>query len=373
MMRRRGSARSGRSSLSSTSGSMARGLFFSAALAASTACGGPTAASIDEAAAAPAARLLEAADRALIPVVETRFQMGTLVRIAIAADDDPEVRAAIDRAFAAIDAVIGIMSEWEPDSDVSRVNAAAGSEAVAVDPSLIGLIETAESISVASRGAFDLTWAALRGLWCFEPECAEVPDAGAVAEALRRVDYRRVEVDRAAGTVLLPDAGMALGLGGIAKGYSIARAADVLRAAGLDDFVIDAGGDVYAAGTRFGEAWEVGIADPRGSDLLGTIAVSDAVVVTSGDYERYFERDGIRYHHIIDVRTGMPARGLTQVTVLAEDPTVADALATAAFVLGASDGLALIDAWEGAEGFLVDEVGGHHRTAGWPLLVAVIR
>ncbi len=295
--------------------------------------------------------------------IETSFQMGTLVRIEVAAPDLPATREALDAAFAAIDEVVAVMSEWELDSDISRVNAAAGGEPVVVDPSLIEVLRAAHRVSEASEGAFDVTWAPLRHVWCFDAGC-DLPDAAELAEAVALVDYTQVELDAAASTVRLARAGMEIGLGSIAKGYALRAAGEALRARGFDDWIIDGGGDVYAHGDRFGAPWGLGVADPAGG-VMATVEVRDAALVTSGSSQRYIEVDGVRYHHLLDVRTGMPARGTAQVTVACTDPTVADALATAAFVLGPQRGVALLERWDGAEGLVVGEGGDVSATSGW--------
>lgn len=295
--------------------------------------------------------------------IETSFQMGTLVRIEVAAPDTPATREALDAAFAAIDEVVAVMSEWEPDSDISRVNAGAGGDPVAVDPRLLEVLQAAHRVSVASDGAFDVTWAPLRHVWCFDVGC-DLPDATELAAAVALVDYTQIELDVAASTARLARPGMEIGLGSIAKGYALQAAGEALGAHGFDDWLIDGGGDVLAHGARFGAPWALGVADPSGG-VLTTVRLRDAALVTSGSSQRYIEVDGVRYHHLLDVRTGMPARGASQVSVACTDPTVADALATAAFVLGPERGVALLEGWDGAEGVVLDEAGTAHATSGW--------
>ena len=163
---------------------------------------------------------------------------------------------------------------------------------------------------------------------------------------------------------------MKLGLGAIAKGHALALAAAALRARGLRSFLLSAGGQTYAAGLREGRPWRVGVRDPRGAPdaIIAQLPLEDASAATSGDYERYFERDGVRYHHILDPRTGSPARGLRSVTVIDADPVRADAMSTAIFVLGVERGLALARRTPGLEALLVDDKGVVHRTAGLAVL-----
>jgi thiamine biosynthesis lipoprotein len=257
------------------------------------------------------------------------------------------------------------MSEWKDTSPLAAVNRAAGVRPVAVPEDLRQVLHRARRIGEATDGAFDVTWAALWGLWDFKAAEPRLPPPGEVARRAALVDFRQLEIDDAAGTVFLPRAGMMLGLGGIAKGHALDRAAAVLAARGVDDYLIAAGGQVMARGDRGGRPWRVGIRDPRGGpeDVFARVEVRDASLSTSGDYESFFVVDGVRYHHILDPRTGMPARGLRSATVVAADATLADALSTALIALGAERGLAVAERL-GVEAVLVDEEGRVAVTAG---------
>jgi thiamine biosynthesis lipoprotein len=171
----------------------------------------------------------------------------------------------------------------------------------------------------------------------------------------------------------LPEPGRAIGLGGIAKGYAVDRAAAVLRSAGFLNFYIDGGGDVLVSGRRGPRPWHVGVRNPRGgrNAILAVLSLEEGAVVTSGDYERYREIDGVRYHHIIDPRTGWPARESIAVTVYAPSAEAADALATAAFVLGPEAGSALIEDTPDTEALFVGAGGQVHVTSGWARLAGV--
>ena len=261
------------------------------------------------------------------------------------------------------------MSEWKEDSPLTAVNRAAGGDPVPVPDELFDLLERSVEIAEVTGGAFDPTWAALWGLWDFRAAEPRVPPEEEVAARAALVDYRRLAIERpedgGRGTVRLPRPGMALGLGGIAKGYALERSAQVLRGRGLGDFLLVAGGQVLAAGSKGDRPWRVGIRDPRGGpeDLLATLAVRDLSLSTTGDYERYFVQDGVRYHHVLDPRTGWPTRGLRSVTVVAADPVLADALSTALMVMGRDRGLALVEGMEGVEVVLVDGEGELIATA----------
>lgn len=262
------------------------------------------------------------------------------------------------------------LSEWKDGSPLSAVNRAAGVAPVAVPDELFGLVSRAVEIGRETEGAFDVSWAALWGLWDFRAARPIVPDRAAIAARRALVDYRRVVLDPAARTVYLPETGMKIGLGGIAKGYALGRAAALLGERGFADFLLVSGGQVYARGTRGGRPWQVGVRDPRGErdEIFATLPLAGGSLSTSADNESFFVVDGVRYHHILDPQTGWPARGLRSATVLAADPTLADALSTAVMVLGRERGLA-VAARLGAGAIVVDEQG---EVAMTPELAAVL-
>jgi thiamine biosynthesis lipoprotein len=216
-------------------------------------------------------------------------------------------------------------------------------------------------------GLFDPTWAALRGVWRFgDGEPPRVPSDTEVARACPLVSWRDLEIEPLATpasdapcTALLRRAGMQVGLGGIAKGWGVDRAVAVLRRAGLRDFTVQAGGDLYAAGTRRGRPWRVGVRDPRGApgDPVAWVEVSDAAFSTSGDSERFFVVEGVRHHHVIDTRTCRPATASRQASILAPGALEAEVLGKAIFVLGGQEGLDLA-ARSGASAVIVTSENG---------------
>jgi FAD:protein FMN transferase len=257
------------------------------------------------------------------------------------------------------------LSEWRPGSPLSAVNAAAGERPVRVPEELFGLLDRSVALGRASHGAFDVSWAALWGLWDFRDPDARVPAPAAIRARLPLVGSERVVLDSAARTVFLPEPGMKLGLGAIAKGYALGRAAELLRGRGFDDFLLVGGGQVVARGAHGDRPWRVGLRDPRGGpdDYFARLDLADASLSTSADNESFFVRDGVRYHHILDPRTGWPATGLRSATVLDRDPERADALSTAVMVLGRERGLELAERL-GAEAVVVDEHGEVATTPG---------
>src|SRR5262249_42511057 len=211
--------------------------------------------------------------------------------------------------------------------------------------------------SEETGGTFDVTFAALSGLWKFDYQDKDgtVPDRREIARRLPLVNYRDLIVDDAAGTALLKRNGMRVNLGGIGEGYAVDRGGYNLGKRGFADFMIRAGGDMYVGGKRGDRAWRLGIRDPRGpaDRIFATLELTDGTFSTSGDYERFFMKDGRRYHHIIDLRVGEPATQCRSVTLVAKRAVVADALAKGVFILGPDEGMALIERTPGVQGAIV--------------------
>jgi thiamine biosynthesis lipoprotein len=265
---------------------------------------------------------------------------------------------AINNAINEIERITALFSEWEPTSRISEINHKAGKRAVSVEPEVFRLISEALYISELSQGKFDITFKSAGKLWDFRQQL--IPDSDALLNAVSAINYKNVELNKSKQTIYLKNEQTQIGLGGIAKGYAIDRAAQVIRKAGFEVFYINAGGDLYASSGSQSKRWKVGVQDPDDSnELIALIPIANAAVATSGDYERYFEKDGIRYHHIIDPATGQPARLARSVTIISARAYMADALATAVFVLGPKNGMALIEELEGVEAIIVGADGQH--------------
>lgn len=275
----------------------------------------------------------------------SRPMMGTIFEITVAGSTDelaePAVRAALDE----IQRLETVLSEWRPDSEISRINAAAGSQPVQVGEETMAVVKAGVEVSRWSDGAFDLSWAALRGMYTFQPGEENIPPLRDVRAKLPLVDWQRIAVDDAAQTIFLSRDGMAIGTGGIAKGYALDRAAAILQRAGLASFMLFGGGQVQVRGMRGDRAWRVGIQHPRQPTYFAFLEATGGSVSTSGDYEHAFvDREGRRWHHIIDTDTGLPSTKSMSVTLLSERGIYADALSTAAFVLGPERALAMLAA-----------------------------
>jgi thiamine biosynthesis lipoprotein len=293
----------------------------------------------------PQARLVE----------RSRMAMGSMLRIAVWTTGEPAAVTAIEHAFREVDRLESLLTVWKDDSDVSRLNKAAGMAPVKLDPDTLRVLEAAQEGGELTRGKFDITFGALADIWRFDHDQDNVvPDRRLIESRLTRVDYRAVQVDRTAGTAHITRPGVRVHLGGIGKGYAVDRAAALLRAVGFTNFLIQSGGDLYVAGRNGAEPWKLGIADPRGDHKpFATVELGDGTFSTSGDYERSFMKDGVRYHHLLDPDFGEPARGCRSVTIVANRATTADVLSTGVFIMGPDAGMALIEKLPDVEGVIV--------------------
>jgi thiamine biosynthesis lipoprotein len=289
--------------------------------------------------------------------VQTSYTtMGSSLQLTAWTNDPEAAGAAFEEVFREFDRLDGLMSVWREGSDIVRLNGAAGQHPVPVSVEVRETLAAARQISDWTGGKFDVTFGALSGLWKFDhDQDNRIPDPAAVRARLPLIDYRQLEVDEAAGTALLKKAGMSAHLGGIGKGYAVDRGAAILRRRGVNDFMIQAGGDFYAGGRRGDRPWRVGLRDPRGpaDKSFAAIDVRNETVSTSGDYERAFVSGGRRYHHIIDPDLGEPTRDTRSVTIVAARATFADALDTGVFLLGPQAGMALIEKLPDVEGVIV--------------------
>ncbi len=292
-----------------------------------------------------------------------RSLMGTIWNIEVVDHGHPDLaRKAIDSAYAELARIDNLMSEWKPESPISQLDAAAGEHAVEVPAELREILERSIRYSGITEGTFDVTWRGMGNIWHFDDAFA-VPSAAAVAKARKNIDYRKIHID--GNSVYLP-AGTNIGLGGIGKGYAIDRAADVIKHAGFPDSMVDGGGDVLVSGTKNGEPWHLGIQDPRKErgEILGVASVSNMALVTSGDYERFRIVNGVRYHHIIDPRTGWPATASISVSVMAKTAEEGVVLGKGVFMLGPEKGLALARQ-QGIEAMVVDPQQKQYFTDGF--------
>jgi FAD:protein FMN transferase len=262
---------------------------------------------------------------------------------------------AITDAMTEIARIESIASEWQATSDLSRLNRSSG-EPVVVPPELIEILIRARAISADSEGLFDVSFYAVGQLWSFGPG-ARPPSPEAIAQQLPLVDWRAIETNPSAGTTTLTKPGMKIGLGAIAKGYAVDKAAALLHARGFANHIVEAGGDTQVSGQKGDKPWRVGVQDPKqAAGRIGYITARDEAVVTSGNYARYFEWEGVRYTHILDPRTGWPIpadKTPKSVTLVAGNATDADAYCTAVSVMEPERGLAFVEARPNLEAIII--------------------
>jgi len=282
--------------------------------------------------------------------------MGTEVSVYLWHEDAAEGRRLTEAVFDEAVRIDELMSTYKDSSQISEVNRHAANAAVIAGAELARLIQRALDISVLTRGAFDITYESVGQHYDFREQRRPSDDTIAAERVL--IDYRLVEVDRVSGSVRFLKQGVRINLGGIAKGYVVERGVDILRRNGVDHAIVTAGGDSRLLGDRRGRPFMIGIRDPRqDGEVAIRLPLEEEAISTSGDYERFFEEDGIRYHHIIQPSTGEPAAGIHSATVIGPDAVMTDALSTSVFVMGVDLGLKLIAGLPDYESIVIDAQG----------------
>lgn len=287
------------------------------------------------------------------PYKETQFLMDTIIEITAYG---PNAESAVKAAFADLKRLHDLTNNFDPNSQVSQINQAAGKNRVKVDPDLITMMQRSNELSNKLDGSFDITVGPLTELWGIGRKGEFVPSQEEIDKVLPLVNYRLVEIDQSTGTVFLPKTGMALDLGGIAKGYAVDKAIAILKAQGIQSALINAGGDVRVIGKRpDGNPWRIGVQHPRNQDaMIAKLSLTDwDTMETSGDYQRFITKDGIRYPHILDPRTGRQPRQLNSVTMVLNNSADGDIFSTAFFVLGPARTLELIKEFPGVDVIMV--------------------
>lgn len=298
------------------------------------------------------------------PYKETQFLMDTIIEITAYGKGN---EAAVTAAFAEFKRIHELTNRFDESSQVSKINQAAGKEKVQVDPDIIAMLKLARSRSEQLNGALDVSVGALTELWSVGHKGEFVPSDAEIKALLPLVNFRLIEIDDKANTVFLPKPGMRIDLGAVAKGYADRKAIDVLKAHGIKSALVNAGGDVRVIGKRpDGQPWRLGVQDPRDSEgIAAKLALTDwDVLETSGDYQRFFIKDGIRYSHIIDPRTGYQPREIASVTIVAKAENNVDILSTALFVLGVEKGQELLKQYPGTEAIFITSDGKKVITPG---------
>ncbi len=282
--------------------------------------------------------------------------MGTRIAVEVWHEDAALAGAAIEAVMAEMHRIDELMSHYRPESQLSRINRDAVIAPVKVDAELAGLIGRALEFSELSGGAFDITYASVGYLYDYRER--RHPSETQIQAALPAINWRHVVVDHADSTVRFLMPGVRIDLGGIAKGHAVDSCIRILRGRGIQNASVTAGGDSRLLGDRRGRPWMVGIRHPDDAGrVIARIPLEDAAISTSGDYERYFDEHGVRYHHIIDPQTGRSPAGVRSVTVIGPDATLTEGLTKSLFIMGPERGLALIEAREGVDAVIIRSDG----------------
>jgi thiamine biosynthesis lipoprotein len=299
----------------------------------------------------------------------TAKAMGTYVNVWFWTDRQNDAAKAADDVFSEMKRLDGVMTNFVDTSEIGQINVNAGTKPVKVSDETIAVIDRALDISKRSGGVFDISVGAFKGMWRFDDDMdGTLPDPADVEKRRALVNWKDIIVDHKAKTVFLKKKGMAITLGGIAKGYAVDKCVAILKKQGFTDFMFQAGGDMYIAGKKGDAPWVVGIRDPRGKtdDMFALAPITNHSFSTSGDYERGFVKDGVRYHHILDPRNGQPAHASRSVTIRAKDAFTADAWSKVMFIDGWKVGSDLLakEKLDDFEVVWVDDQNEVHATPG---------
>jgi len=277
---------------------------------------------------------------------QTRFLMDTIVTIQIPGGSDkiPVIAKALDR-MEEIDKKFNALNET---SQVYRFN----KKNIPIDdPEIIHLTKLCLDLSVKSGGLYDITLFPISELWGFYSDNPHIPPAAEIKRLLKHTGYRKIYIRK--NKLYKTDPLVELDYGSKAKGYAVGEAIKVIKKEGVKNALVDAGGDIFALGTYKGRPWKVGIKNPRGEGVIGSMEISDMTVATSGDYERYFIKDGIRYCHIMDPRTGSPRQGIASAVIITDEAEIADGWTSALFLMGEKKGIAAVDKEPGLSGMVI--------------------
>jgi thiamine biosynthesis lipoprotein len=293
---------------------------------------------------------------------ESRDMMGTVISVELWATNEEAGNEAIERVMAEVHRLDVMMNPWNSASELSRINREADSAPVTTTPEIVEVVAQALYYSRLSDGAFDISFASVGQYYDYRAGTAP-PDAQ-VQRELDKIDYRAIVLNAEAGTIAFTRPGLQIDLGGIAKGYAVDRGIAILQQAGITSAVISAGGDTRVLGDLGDRPRTIGIRHPRKKEeFAAVIPLADTAISTSGDYERFFEKNGVRFHHILDPGTGRSASSVQSASILAPRAVDSDALSTTVFVLGVQSGLALVNRLPGVDAIIIDGAGKLHYSA----------
>ncbi len=291
--------------------------------------------------------------------------MGSQFQITVVDQDSLSAEKSIDKAIAEITRIENLISEWQPNTQISEVNRNAGIKPIKVDQEVFELTKTALYFSKITDGAFDISIAAMDKIWKFDGSMNQMPNEKSIAASVKNVGYQNIELDSIHSTIFLKNKGMKIGFGSIGKGYTADRARSVLKESGVLAGIINASGDISTWGTQSnGEPWAIGVNNPFQPGKVAAIIqqLTDTSVTTSGSYEKYAEISGKRYSHIINPKTGLPSTGLTSVTIIGPNATSANGFSTSIMVLDKNKGLRLLKKYPQYRYVLITDKGNILRS-----------
>lgn len=293
---------------------------------------------------------------------ESQEWMGTQVTVELWCDDEVLGKKATREVMAEIERLDLMMNPWNPASELARINREAPGNAVVTTPEIIEVVQRALHYSRLSDGAFDISFASAGQHYDYKTGIA--PDAELLEQDKDNIDYQAIDLNVESRSIAYTKARLQIDLGGIAKGYAVDRGIEILRKYGIASAVITAGGDSRILGDLGDRPRTIGIRHPRKNDeYIVLIPLADTAISTSGDYERFFLKDGVRYHHILDPETGRSVAGVQSASVMTELAIDSDALSTTVFVLGVERGLELVNGLPGIDAIIIDGEGKLHYSA----------
>ena len=289
--------------------------------------------------------------------------MGTRITVEVEHENKQKAQQAVDAVMHEMRRIDASMSPYKPDSELARLNDHAAVQPVAVSKEMFKLLQRSVEFSNLTQGAFDITFASAGFLYDYR--ASKKPNSRDLKQAVDVINYNNIHFESADHTVSFSKSGVKIDLGGIAKGHAVDNGIKLLQQMDIQNALVTAGGDTRVIGNRWGRPWQIGIRDPRDKKKMAAqIPLENVAVSTSGDYERFFEQDGVRYHHIINPKTGDSARELQSVTIIGPDATSTDALSTSIFVMGQVRGLQLINRLPDIDAILIDNKGRMHYSKG---------
>jgi len=299
----------------------------------------------------------------------TTMLMGARFDFTIVAGDSLSAERYIDSAIAEVSRIEFLISDWKPASQVSQVNAAAGSHPVKVDREVFELTQRALRFSEITNGGFDISFAAMDRVWKFDGSMTAMPTPEAIRKSVEKVGYKNIVLDSVSCTIFLRLPGMKIGFGALGEGYAADRCRDMMLARGVKAGIVNGSGDMATWGTQpDGKPWNIGITNPKDRDqLFAVIPLKEGAVTTSGSYEKYVVFDGKRYSHIINPATGYPVTGLTSVSVFGPSAEMANGFSTSLMVLGEKAGLTLLSKYPAYQCIMIRDDGKVVRTKGMKL------